>query len=59
MQRIVRSGKTEQRLASRARIVLGPADGKSNDALAKGRKTSRPAVPDWRQRCAEGGVKAL
>ncbi len=46
-------------MASRARIVLGAADGKSNNARVKERKTSRPAVPDWRQRLAEGGVKAL
>ncbi|MFZ0509482.1 MAG: hypothetical protein WAM29_15755, partial [Methylocella sp.] len=56
---IVRSGKTERRRASRARIVLGAADGKSNNARVKERKTSRPAVPDWRRRLAEGGVKAL
>src|ERR1700674_953375 len=48
LERIVRSGQTEQRIALRARIVLGAADGKSNNALAK-----------WRQRFAEGGVEAL
>jgi DNA-binding CsgD family transcriptional regulator len=41
-----RSGKTEQRLGLRARIVLGAADGKSNNALAKELKTSRPTVLD-------------
>jgi transposase len=59
LERIARSGKTEQRIALRARIVLGAADGKSNNALAKEFKTSRPTVLDWRQRFAEGGVKAL
>ena len=59
LERIVRSGKTEQRIALRARIVLGAADGKSNNALAKELKTSRPSVLAWRQRFAEGGVKAL
>jgi Winged helix-turn helix len=59
LERIVRSGKTEQRIGLRARIVLGAADGKSNNALAKELKTSRPTVLDWRQRFAEGGVKAL
>jgi transposase len=56
---LVRAGKTEQRIALRARIVLGAAEGKSNYALAKELKTSRPTVLDWRQRFTEGGVKAL
>ena len=59
LERIIRSGKTEQRLGLRARIVLGAADGKSNNALAKELKTSRPTVLDWRQRFAEDGIKAL
>ena len=59
LERIVRSGKTEQRIALRARIVLGAADGRSNNALAKELKTSRPTVLDWRKRFSEGGVKAL
>ena len=59
LERMVRSGKTEQRIALRARIVLGAADGQSNNALAKALKTSRPTVLDWRQRFAEGGVQAL
>ena len=59
LNRIVRSGKTEQRIALRARIVLGAADGESNNALAKALKTSRPTVIDWRARYAAGGVRAL
>src|SRR5271169_6051264 len=59
LNRIVRSGKTEQRIALRARIVLGAADGESNNALAKALKTSRPTIIDWRARYAAGGVKAL
>ena len=59
LERIVRSGQTEQRMALRARIVLGAAGGKSNNALAKELETSRPTVIDWRQRFAEGGVAAL
>jgi transposase len=59
LERIVRSGRTEQRIALRARIILGAADGQSNNALAKELKTSRPTVIDWRQRFTEGGVKAL
>src|SRR3984893_12873631 len=59
LERIVRSGKTEQRIALRARIILGASDGKSNNLLATELKTSRPTVLDWRRRFAEGGVKAL
>lgn len=59
LERIARSGKTEQRIALRALIVLGAAAGKSNNALAKELKTSRPTVLDWRRRFAEGGIKAL
>jgi hypothetical protein len=55
LKRIVRSGKTAQRVALRARIVLGAANGRSTNALAKALKTSRPTVLDWRQRFAAGG----
>ena len=53
LERIVRSGKTEQRISLRARIILGAADGKSNNLLATELKTSRPTVLDWRRRFAE------
>lgn len=43
----------------RARIILGAAEGKSNNALAQELGTSRPTVRDWRARFAAGGVKAL
>src|ERR1700704_4688127 len=59
LERLVRSRKTEQRGVLRARIVLGGAEGKSNNALARELNTSRPTVIDWRRRFAEGGVKAL
>ena len=59
LERIVRSGRTEQRHALRARIILGASEGRSNNALAKELKTSRPTIVDWRARYVEGGVKAL
>src|SRR5215469_15100060 len=59
LERIVRSGRTEQRHALRARIILGAAEGQSNNALAKELKTSRPTIVDWRTRYVEGGVKVL
>jgi transposase len=59
LARLVRSGKTEQRIALRARIILGAAEGKSTNALAKELGTSRPTISDWRNRFAEGGVDAF
>ena len=59
LERWVRSGKTEQRLVLRARIVLGAATGLANHALAKELHTSRPTVIAWRQRFREGGLAAL
>jgi len=59
LERQVRSGKTEQRLVLRARIVLGAAAGKSTHALAQELHTSRPTVIAWRKRFREGGLAAL
>ena len=59
LEQVARSGKTEQGIALRVRIVLGAADGKSNNALATELRTSRPTVIEWRRRFAEGGIKAL
>src|SRR5215472_3872701 len=59
LERIVRSRRTEQRHALRARIILAAAEGWSNNALAKELKTSRPTIVDWRARYVEGGVKAV
>ncbi len=59
LARLARSGKTEQRIALRARIILGAAEGKSTNALAKQLGTSRPTIIGWRNRFAEGGVDAL
>jgi len=59
LERIVRSGRSEQRHALRARIILGAAEGKSSNALAQELGTSRPTVRDRRARFAAGGVKAL
>jgi winged helix-turn helix protein len=53
------SGKREQRIAMRACIVLGAADGRSNSALAAELNTSRPTIIDWRRRFSEGGIESL
>jgi hypothetical protein len=64
LERIVRSGRTEQCHALRARIILG-AEGRSDNALAKELETSRPTIVDWRARYAQrprsqrAGVRGL
>src|SRR2546429_4098623 len=59
LETLVRSGKTSQRVALRARIVLGAAAGRPNHALAKDLGISRPTLLLWRQRYAEAGVAGL
>jgi transposase len=59
LEALVRSGKTPQRVALRARLVLGAAEGRPNHALAKELEISRPTVLTWRQRYAEAGVAGL
>lgn len=55
----LRSGKTEQRVAFRCHIVLHAIAGKSNNAIAKELRTSRPTVILWRNRFKEGGTESL
>ena len=55
----VRSGKTEQRVAFRARIILKAAQGLSNHAIAKALSTSRPTVIEWRKRYKAEGINGL
>lgn len=55
----VRSGKTEQRVAFRAKIILRAADGFSNHTIAKTLSTSRPTVIDWRKRYETEGIAGL
>ena len=53
------AGKTEQRLAFRARIILAVADGLSNKEVA-GRLATRPAtVSKWRGRFARYGLAGV
>ena len=59
LERLVRSGKTEQRLAFRSRIVLQAAKGWSNSAIAEALGTSRPTVIDWRKRYEAEGIAGL
>jgi len=59
LERLVRSGKTQQRVAFRSRIVLKAADGLANTHIARDLGTSRPTVMDWRRRYAREGIAGL
>ena len=53
------AGKTEQRMAFRAEVILAIAEGLSNQAVAE-RLGTRPAtVSKWRGRFARAGVSGL
>ena len=59
LERLVRCGKTEQRVAFRSRIILKAAEGWSNSAIAEALGTSRPTVIDWRKRYEAEGMAGL
>ena len=60
LDRMVRAGRTEQRLALRAGIVLAAADGQSNTRIAALMGICQDTVRRWRHRwCAAPGVSAL
>ncbi len=59
LQRLVRSGKTPQRVARRARLVLMAADDISNSETARVVGVSRPTVLLWRARFERFGVAGL
>jgi transposase len=59
LEALVAAGKTPQKVALRARIVLGAAAGKANHALAQELGTSRPTVLLWRARYEARGLGGL
>ena len=59
LQRLVNGRNTAQKVAMRARIILGAADGVSNNALAQKLGISRPTVIKWRERFEEAGVEGV
>lgn len=59
LQYLVRSGKTPQKIALRARIILLAAEGTPNNAIAATLGTSRPTVILWRQRFSRLGVPGI
>jgi transposase len=60
LARLVRSGRTEQRLVTRAQIVLAAADGQPNARIAAALRVCEDTVRKWRRRwCAAPGVASL
>jgi transposase len=59
LQFLVRSGKTPQKIALRARLILLAAEGIANNAIAAQVGTSRPTVLLWRQRFSRLGVQGI
>ncbi len=59
LERLIRSPRSSQKVALRAKVVLGAAEGLPNHQLAKRLGTSRPTVLLWRRRFQEGGLQAL
>jgi transposase len=55
----LRSGKTEQRLALRARMILLSAQGASTEEIARKLSVWPPLVSKWRRRFAEQGLEGL
>jgi len=56
---LAKSGKTPQKIAVRARIVLLAGEGRANHAVAQELGISRPTVLLWRKRFAQRGVPGL
>ena len=59
LQKLANGRNTAQKVVLRAKIVLGAAEGLSNNALAKKLGTSRPTVLLWRGRFQHAGVDGL
>ena len=60
LDRLVRAGRTEQRLARRAGIVLAAADGQPNTRIAASMGITPDTARKWRHRwCAAPGVSSL
>ncbi len=60
LRRLVRAGRTEQRLVTRVKIVLAAAEGAPNAAIAASLRVCEDTVRKWRRRwCAAPGVASL
>jgi len=60
LARLVAAGRTEQRLVTRAQIVLAAAEGQSTARIAASLRVCEDTVRKWRRRwCAAPGVASL
>jgi len=59
LETLVRSGKTPQRVVTRAKIILAAAEGTPNNAIARELAVSRPTVYLWRDRFQRAGIVGL
>ena len=59
LEAFVRSGKTPQRVVTRAMIVLAAADGTAVNAIARELGVTRPTVYLWRDRFRAAGIVGL
>lgn len=59
MVRLVKKRTTPQRVAERAKIVLGSADGRSSSAICAQVGVTKPTVRQWLDRYEADGIEAL
>jgi len=59
LEALVRNGKTPQRVATRAAIVLATGEGRPINAIAQTFGVSRPTVYLWRRRFEGAGIIGL
>lgn len=59
LERIATDGKTPQKIASRARVVLASGRGLGTNAIMREARVSKPAVWRWQAGFMEGGVARL
>lgn len=59
LEHLIRCGSTSQKVALRARILLGAAAGKANYQLSEELNVSRPTILLWRQRYLDAGLASV
>ena len=59
LEHLIRCGSTAQKIALRAQILLGAAEGKSNNELSTTLSVSRPTILLWRKRYREAGLTGI
>ena len=59
LERLIANGKTPQKLAVRARIVLLSGRGLGTMAIARETRVSKPTIWRWQEAYMEGGVERL